>query len=392
MPKFQIFKYLKKSQPHTLKICSADKNDNELYFMDFLLTHDTLEDLSLHKFKMEFFCCNIPNIYKNLPMKLKVLSLHVSDCLSDVLNKNDCLLHILEGQASSIRALEIDEHFLNTVVFNSLNNLKALYLYVGHSYDLETLCIHLHPNTSVQSLLVTGDMLDNTITSSIFALFPEVTTLGLKSKSSDHIFPKEVLNIIAGCARKVEKLLLEKVSNSNVILFKFSMLKTIEIKVLEDMTHSGWATLVKNNPTIESLMIEDMNGFNDHCLSIIAIKLKNLKHLKLGFGFKLTMNSAKIINKYCKNLESLVVDKDLIENNFDLYNALNMKNVHLIISSNLNSAMFRKRGPWYCIDEDSIDYSSDHPSSSDSDNMFYYDEGSEDDSNEIDVIAGYIPG
>lgn len=391
MLKFQILKYLKKSQPHTLKICCADKNDNEFYVIDFLLTHDTLENLSLHKFRIEFFCCNITNIYKNLPMKLKKLSLHVSNLRSYVLDKDNCLLQIIEGQASSLRALEMDDHILNTVVFNSFNNLKTLYLNVGRTCTPEIFCINLHPNTSVQSLLVTGDMFNHNNTSKIFALFPEVTTLGLASKSYDHVFPKEVLNIIAGCARKVDKLLLEKVSNSSVILFKFSMLKTIEIKMLEDMTHSGWATLVKNNPTIESLMIESTYGFNDHCLSIIAMKLKNLKHLKLGFGFILTMNSAKTIKKYCKNLKSLVVHKRQIQDNFDFYNALDMKNVHLIITSKLNCAMFHKRCPWYDI-ESSIEYSSDHPSSSDSDNMFDYDDGSEDDGNELEVIAGYIPG
>ena len=380
------------AQPHTLKICSADKNDNEIYFMEFLLKHDTLQDLALHKFKMEFFCCNFPKIYKNLPMKLKKLSFHVSDCITDVSEKDDCLIHIIEGQANFIRELEIDQRFINSTVFNSINNLKILYLNVDHICTEETFCINLHPNTSIQSLLVTGDILDNNFTSKIFALFPEVTTLGLVSRSSDHVFTKEVLNIIAGCVQKVRNLMLEKVSNSNVILFKFPMLKTIEIKILEDMSHSGWATLVKNNPTIESLVIENTFSFNDHCLSIIAIKLKNLKHLKLGFGFKLSINSAKIIRKNCKNLKSLVVDKELIQDNIDFYNALDMKDVTLTISSKLVCAMFLKRSPWYYCDEISIDYSSDHESFSDSDNMFDDFDGSDDEENNLEVIGGYIPG
>lgn len=381
-----------KSRPLTLKICSADKNDNEHHFLEFLLKHDTLQDLALHKFKMDFFCCTVPDIYKNLPMNLKKLSFHVSDCITDVSEKDDSLIHIIAGQASFIRELEIDERFINSAVFNSIINLKTLYLNVDHTCTADTFCLNLHPNTSIQSLLVTADMLDNNVTSKIFALFPEVTTLGLVSASYEHVFPKEVLNTIAGCVQKVEKLSLEKVSNNNVILFKFPMLKTIEIKILEDMSHSGWATLVQNNPTIESLMIENTFSFNDHCLSIISIKLKNLKHLKLGLGFKLSMKSAKIIKKYCKNLKSLVVDKELLQDDFDLYNALDMKDVTLTVSSKLNSAMFSKLPPWYYFDESSIDYSSDHQSSSNSDNMFDdYDE-SDDEENDFGVVGGYFPG
>lgn len=379
-----------RSRPLTLKICSADKNDNEHHFLEFLLKHDTLQDLALHKFKTEFFCCTIPEIYKNLPMNLKKLSFHVSNCSTEVAEKDDHLIHIIAGQACSIRELEIDDRFINSTVFNSIINLKTLYLNVEHS---ETFCLDLHPNTSIQSLLVTADMLDNNVTSKMFALFPEVTTLGLVSASYEHVYPKEVLNTIASCVQKVEKLLLEKVSNSNVILFKFHMLKTIEIQMLEDMSHSGWTTLVQNNPTIESLMIENTFSFNDHCLSIISIKLKNLKHLKLGFGRKLSMKSAKIIKKYCKNLKSLVVDKELLQDNFDLYNALDMKDVTLTVSSKLNCAMFCKRPPWYYFDESSIDNSSEHQSSSDSDNMFIddYDE-SDDEDNDFGIAGDYFPG
>ncbi|CAO1428272.1 unnamed protein product [Diamesa hyperborea] len=391
---FLILKYFMKSRPQTLKICSASKNDNEQHFLEFLLNHDTLEDLALHKFKMEFFCCIIPEIYKNLPINLKKLSIHVSDCSTDVPIKDDCLMHIIEGQASFIRELEIDERFIKSVVFNSIRNLKTLYLNIDHtSNTAESLCLNLQPNKSIQSLLVTADILDNNFTSKLFALFPEVTTLGLISVSSEHVFPKEVLNTIAGCVQKVERLLLEKISNSNVILFKFPRLKTIEIKSLEDMSHSGWATFVQNNPMIESLMIENTYNFNNHCLSIIAMKLKNLKHLKLGSGFKLSMRSAKLIKKYCKNLKSLVVDKELLQDSFNFYDALKMKDVALTVSSKLHCAMFCKLPSWYYFDESSIDYTSeDQSTDSDSDMFDDYDDYDDSDIEEDYAIAGYYPG
>lgn len=382
-----------KSRPITLRICSADKNDNEQHFLEFLLKHDTLQDLALHKFKMEFFCCMIPEIYKNLPINLKKLSIHVSDCGTDVSIKDDCLMHIIEGQASFIRELEIDERLIKSVVFNSIRNLKTLYLNVDHSRTAESFCLNLQPNTSIQSLLVTGDLLDDNFTSKMFALFPEVITLGLVSESSEHVYPKEVLNTIAGCAQKVERLLLDKVSNSNVILFKFPRLKTVEIKSLEDMSHSGWATFLQNNPLIESLTIENTYNFNNHCLSIIAIKLKNLKHLKLGSGFKLSIRSAKIIKKYCKNLKSLVVDKELLQDNFNFYKTLDMKEVALTVTSRSYCALFCKLPSWYYFDESSIEYSSEDQSSSDTSDMFddYDDVDSDDEENDF-AIGGYFPG
>ncbi|CAO1423924.1 unnamed protein product [Diamesa serratosioi] len=378
---FMILKYLMNSHLHSLKICSAVENENDLSLLTFFLNQDTLEELALHNFKMN--CSrSVPDMYKNLPMKLLKLSLHGSD-------NEDFLLHLIEGQANSIRVLEIEDQFFSSTLLNSINNLETLHLIINKMCTAETFCHNLHSKTSIKTLLVTGDLEDNIITSNIFDLFPEVTTLGLESKSLDHVHSREILKIIADCLPKVENLLTDRLSNSNVILFKFPLLKTVVIKELEDMSHSGWTTFVKNNTSIESLILEKTYSFNDHSLAIIAKTLKNIKHLKLGYGFKLSINSAKLIKKHCKNLKTLDVNKELLKDDFDFYKTLDMKNLTLTISSNTNCVLFGNRCLCYEVNSSITDYSCSHYSSDGSVNMFNY---SDDDENVLEVVRGYCPG
>jgi len=173
-------------------------------------------------------------------------------------------------------------------------------------------------NTNLKSLIITGEVDKIDVLRGLLHVYKAVQKLIINKWQSDVI--NESLIYIANNLKSLNYLEIPTLTAETPEL-PIPSLRTFHVDFVDEV--ANWQTFCVNNPSIETLSVKwltNRNTFTYEVIDAITTQLRNLKHIKFGAYFNVTMRIIDLIRRNCQMIQTLEV---FAENAGELENNLN---------------------------------------------------------------------
>lgn len=318
----QILSFLMNTQVTTLKIKGFHSyyGDDKLVHK-FLARQKNIESLALRTLSsddIDAFSSAIPQTINYKLQQLSLLDFKLD--FTDGVDEN--FLQFLDRHKNSLEILEIGTSFNELVyqlIIGKFKHLNTVHLHVANLPKKKNFYQYVGTIESVKKLIIDGKhalkimTLENTMDSKPFkqdpdrllhmiGCFPNVESLRLKNNN----FNGDTINGIALKLRQLKHLSVSKFDGYSYDTVCFASLETLHCDNLS--LTSYWDLFTKKNQKLNKISIKMMDEIPEKnqldFIRTITKNLKDLKHLKLGFGLKLDQDTFKVIQSNCKTLKT----------------------------------------------------------------------------------------
>lgn len=274
------------------------------WFFDFLRDQDVLKELALRNIG---FTEDLEKI-DGIKFRLKKLSLRK-------VYSGENILMFMKKFAYTLEELELSNNRFSEdfykMIFKDFQKLKVLKIDLKGAPNVHSFYQQLRQNTSIKQLIIIFKSAnDLKAVEGFIGNLPNITDLVFES---DCDLPKALLLFISQNLLKLESLTLNSIKGSMLKSVSIKSLKSLYIKRLSKLKKEDWKEIIKALPNIEKLSIRkvtDVASVSDEMFNIITKMLKNLTHVRIGYGFVAIKRIFNQLLKNCKNLKVVEILDD----------------------------------------------------------------------------------